>query len=197
MARLRTFIAVDISPAVRERAEILTARFRKTDIKATWTKPENLHVSLKFLGDIDETQIPDLCRRVASVAQSHAPFQLSFTTAGAFPSGDRPRAVWMGVGEGRGEITELQAEIEESLLDLRIPRERRRFKPHLTLGRIREGGPKAKELTAIIEQNAEFDGQSCRVDCVLTLASYLERSGPTYQVLARAPLGPGDGSAQP
>ena len=148
-----------------------------------------MHVSLKFLGDTDETLIPDICRRVAAVAQSHAAFQLSFTTAGAFPSVDRPRAVWMGAGEGEDEITSLQADIEESLLDLRIPREHRRFKPHLTLGRIREGGSRAEELTALLNKYASFDGKSCRIEQVLTFATYLEKSGPTYQVLARAPLG--------
>jgi 2'-5' RNA ligase len=147
-----------------------------------------MHVSLKFLGDTDETLIPDVCRRVAAAAEAHAPFQLSFTTVGAFPSIDRPRAVWMGAGEGVDEITKLQADIEESMLDLRIPRERRRFKPHLTLGRIREGGPRAAELTAILNKNASFDGKSCQVEQVLTFASYLEKSGPTYQILARAPL---------
>ncbi|MBP88544.1 MAG: RNA 2',3'-cyclic phosphodiesterase [Planctomycetaceae bacterium] len=188
MGRLRTFIAVAVSQDVRDRAEILLNRLSRSEINASWTKPENMHVTLKFLGDIDETLIPDLCRHVATTAESHAPFQLTFTAAGAFPSIDRPRAVWMGPGEGADEITKLQADLEENLLDLRIPRERRRFKPHLTLGRIREGGPRAEELTTILHKNAEFDGKSCKVEQVLTLASYLEKSGPTYLVLARAPL---------
>ena len=188
MGRLRTFIAVEISQAVRDRAEILVQRLRRAEIKASWTRPENLHVTLKFLGDTDETLIPEVCRRIAAVAKSHAPFRLSFTTAGAFPSVDRPRAVWMGAGDGAEAITNLQADVEENLLDMRIPRERRRFKPHLTLGRIREGGARAHELAELLKKNASFDGQACQIEEVVTFASYLEKTGPTYQVLARAPL---------
>lgn len=188
MGRLRTFIAVEVSAEVRGRGEILVNRLRKTGINATWTKPENMHLTLKFLGDTDETLIPEVCRRVATAATPHAPIQLTFSSAGAFPSVDRPRAAWLGVGQGAEPLINLHASIEESLLDMRIPRERRRFKPHLTVGRIREGGSKAEELTKLLEKNADFDGKSCNIDEVLVFASYLEKSGPTYQVLARAPL---------
>lgn len=188
MSRIRTFIAVEVSAEVRGRADLLVNRLSRTGIKATWVKPENMHLTLKFLGDTDETLIPDVCRRVAEATKTYPAFQANFAGAGAFPSIDRPRAVWLGVTDGAQQLVDVQGSIEESLLDLRIPRERRRFKPHLTIGRIREGGTRAAELSQLLEKNKDFDAKSCEVSEVCVFASYLERSGPTYQVLARAPL---------
>jgi 2'-5' RNA ligase len=188
MGQIRTFIAVDVSAEVRARANDLANRLRVSDVKANWTKPENMHLTLKFLGDTDETLIPDVCRRVAQAAKPFTPFRLVFGEAGAFPKIDRPRTVWLGVTEGDEPIVELQSAIEDTLADLRFPREHRRFKPHLTIGRVRGGGPKQEELGRLIAGNAEFDAHSCQVSELLIFASYLEPAGPTYQILGRAPL---------
>jgi len=188
MTRLRTFIAVEASPDVQGRASALIQRLRTSQAKVSWTKPENMHLTLKFLGDTDESLIPDICRRISQAADRFTPFRVAFAHAGAFPSIQRPRTLWLGVAEGAEQMIALQAEVESALRELRFPREHRRFNPHLTLGRVRGGGAEQQELAQLLTAQADFVGGTCEVDELVYFASYLEPAGPTYQVLSRAPL---------
>ena len=188
MARIRTFIAVDTSPAVRRRAVDLQAKLRESQVNASWTDAENMHVTLQFLGDVDDPLIPEVCKRVASAAAPMVPFLVDFSGAGAFPAWERPRTVWIGVDQGAQELIELQFAIQESLVEMRFPRERRTFKPHLTLARVREGGRQQSRLAELIAQYRDFKAASCEVTEALIVASYLDRTGPTYQIMGRAPL---------
>lgn len=188
MARIRTFIAIDTSPAVRRRAAELQNKLRESNVDANWTEPENMHVTLQFLGDVDDPLIPEVCQRVASAAAPFAPFLVEFSKAGAFPSLDRPRTVWIGVDQGSQELVDLQLAIQESLVEMRFPRERRTYRPHLTLARVRKTGGGQKRLSELIAHYRDFKAESCDVPEVLIIASNLDRSGPTYQIMGRAPL---------
>jgi RNA 2',3'-cyclic 3'-phosphodiesterase len=188
MARIRTFLAVNISVAIRRRAVELQKKLRQSEVDATWTEPENMHVTMQFLGDVDDALIPEVCQRVISTAAAFAPFQMSLAQAGAFPSLGRPRTVWIGVDEGHQELVDLQFALQESLVEMRFPRERRTYKPHLTIARIREGGPRQQRLSELITHYEDFKTESCAVAEAIIFSSYLERSGPTYQVMGRAPL---------
>ena len=188
MARIRTFIAVETSPAVQRRAAELQAKLRESQVNATWTDPENMHLTLQFLGDVEDTLVPEVCKRVAIAAAPFAPFFVDFSKAGAFPANDRPRTVWIGVDQGTQELIDLQFAIQESLVEMRFPRERRTFRPHLTLARVREGGRRQSQLSELLAHYRDFKAESCDVSEVLIFASYLDRSGPTYQIMGRAPL---------
>lgn len=191
MKYLRTFIAIEISPEVQTRAGQLMDRLRQSGVKASWTKLQYSHLTLKFLGDTPETLIPDVCRAVIQAAKKVDPFELRFTGTGAFPSMQRPQTLWLGVEHGLEEITELHKAVDEALFALRYPKERGRFSPHLTLGRARSGAPdEYAELRRILEENAAFDAGISVVEDVLVFSSTLDRvHGPTYDVLSRAPLG--------
>lgn len=191
MKYMRTFVAIAISAEVRANAAQFMEQLRPIGVKASWTKLENLHLTLKFLGDTPETLIPDVCRAVLKAARTVEPFELHFRGAGAFPSMQRPQTLWLGVHHGLAELTELFDAVENGLYALRYPKERGRFSPHLTLGRARGGSPEQfAELRQFLELNAEFDAGLTVVDEVLLYASTLDRNeGPTYDVLATAPLG--------
>jgi 2'-5' RNA ligase len=191
MQYLRTFVAVEISPEVQSRAGELMKRLSPSDVKATWTKLHNIHMTLKFLGDTPETLLPDVCRAVIKAAAKVEPFEMHFVGAGAFPSLQRPQTLWLGVREGSEEITELQQAVDEALFDLRYPKERGRYSPHVTLGRARGGAPQQfAELRRLLENNAQFDAGISVVEEVVVFSSTLDRvKGPTYDVLAHAELG--------
>jgi 2'-5' RNA ligase len=189
MARTRTFIAVETSPAVRRRAVALQDKLRASQVNASWTDPEKMHITLMFLGDVDDREIPEVCKRVATAAAPFDPFLVEFSRAGAFPASDRPRTVWIGVDQGSQELVALQSAIQESLVEMRFPREQRIYKPHLTIARVREGGPRQTRLAELLAHYHDFKAESCEVSEVLILASYLDRAGPTYQILGRGPLG--------
>lgn len=186
---IRTFIAIELSGPVRARAEKIIRQLRVADAKVTWVKPENMHLTLKFLGDVPDNDIPEVCRAVSDAARRFDPFELVFRGCGAFPSTQRPRTIWLGVDQGAEELAALHEAIDVVLKDrLRFPRETRRFQAHFTLGRVRESGPHAAELGRLVEQLAEIDGDLTAVDEVTTFASFLEKSGPHYDAMGHAPL---------
>jgi 2'-5' RNA ligase len=190
MQRLRTFIAVELSPAVKAKARELVNRLAVVDSKISWVHQDQMHLTLKFLGDVPETETPEVCRAVAKAAARIEPFEIVFRGAGAFPTAEHPRSLWIGVEDGADELLALQQAVEESLYqELGFPKERRRFQPHLTVGRVKHVEPEdAARLTELIQSNADFDGDLSVVEEVVTFASFLGRQGARHEALDHAPL---------
>jgi 2'-5' RNA ligase len=187
--KIRTFVAVDVSSAVRDGARDLIEQFRATGAEVKWVEPHNLHVTLKFLGDVDAGDIHQVCLAVEQAVADVAPFEFEVRGAGAFPDTRRPRTVWLGIAEGNKELVDLNDRIEPPLEKLGFRKEARRFQPHLTIGRVRRGGPAVAELGKLIHQHEDLPIGGTRVSEAIVFSSQLDRSGPTYEALARAPLG--------
>ena len=185
---IRTFIAIELSPSVLSRARDLIKVLQAADVKATWVKPQHMHMTLKFLGDVPDNEIPEVCNLVKQAVSELPAFELVFRGCGAFPTLANPRTVWIGVDEGAEELTIVHQAIDIALKKLRFPRETRRFQPHLTLGRIRESGLAVGELSRLIAEHADFDGDLSVVDEVVTFASFLDKSGPSHDAMGRAEL---------
>ena len=185
---IRTFVAVDIDTAVRDCAAELIDEFSAAGADVKWVQPHNLHLTLKFLGNVDSGEIHQVCGAVQRAVGDVAPFDFELRGAGAFPNANRPRTLWLGVGRGEKEMAELNKLIESPLAKLGFPKESRRFHPHLTIGRARRGGPGVGELGKLIGQYADFELGRTTVSEVIVFSSQLDRSGPTYEALARAEL---------
>src|SRR5262249_29029996 len=152
-------------------------------------EPENLHVTLLFLGEVEDRTVPDVCRVVADVAAGLPPFEMSIEGTGAFPNARRPKTLWVGVGDGRQELVALHDALEPPLLDLGCyRREERQYTPHLTLGRVK-GDAGADQLAAALARRADWQGGHVRGREVLVRSSELRSEGPTYTVLGRGKLG--------
>src|SRR5262245_29760731 len=100
MTRLRTFIALELEKGVRDRLVSLQETFARTGADVKWTEADNLHMTLLFLGEVDEREVIDVCRAVTDVGRELSPFTMSVETVGCFPNLRRPRVVWVGVREG-------------------------------------------------------------------------------------------------
>jgi RNA 2',3'-cyclic 3'-phosphodiesterase len=185
---VRTFIAVEISSEVRIRAGRLIARLAAAGADVRWVKPEHMHLTLKFLGDVDLREMPDVCAAVARAVSPLPPFNLRIAGTGAFPNATNPRTVWLGADEGVEEIAELEERIGVALADLGFRREQRRFRPHLTIGRVRHADQGMNELAQVLEEHKDYLAGVIDVDEVVTLSSELDRSGPTHEPLATAAL---------
>ena len=185
--RVRTFIAVAATPDIRHGAARLIDRVRPSAGDVKWVAPDNLHWTLQFLGDVAELEIPNVCDAVAKAVAELESFDLTARGAGAFPSLDRPRTLWLGAAAGSQAMIALHGAIQRKLNKLGYRSEHRRFSPHMTLGRAgRKERPRSlvRELAAL----AEFDAGSMLVDEVTVYASDLTPTGPEYRALARAPL---------
>ena len=130
-----------------------------------------------------------MCEAVRQGAAEVAPFELEVCGAGAFPNNRRPRTLWLGVGTGQEEMVTLHDKVEEPLRKLGFRPEHRRHQPHLTIGRIRRGGPGVAELGQLLEQHADYIAGRVKVSQVVVFSSQLDRGGPTYEALSRAKLG--------
>jgi len=188
MSKTRTFVAVAASSDVRECAQKAIGRLSRFADNVKWVVPENLHWTLQFLGDVDDIGLAEVCRQVGKVAERLEPFVLEAKGLGAFPSIDRPRALWLGADQGAEALCALQDAIEESLAEIGFRGERRRYVPHLTLGRVGSGSHGGAELAKQVGLLEDFEAGSMLVDQVTVYGSELERGGPTYHVLSRAAL---------
>jgi 2'-5' RNA ligase len=188
MARLRTFIAVDLGQALRERCVALQETLARTGTEVKWVEIDNLHVTLLFLGEVDERTVPEVCRAVAVICGRQEGFTLSVETVGCFPNPRRPRTLWVGVGEGQDELIALHDALEPPLLDLGCyRRENRPYTPHVTLGRVKSDRPTEK-LAAELLKRASWKAGETQVREVLVLSSELTPKGPIYTVLGRGKL---------
>jgi 2'-5' RNA ligase len=184
---IRTFVAIDVNAAVQARALQLIGRMRSPESHVNWVERKNLHLTLKFLGDVPTLEMAAVCRTLVKVAASIAPFEIAIEGAGAFPQVRRPRVVWLGVADGSEPLLALHQAIDEALRPLGHRGDSRPFKPHLTLGYVREGSAMAG-LTSAIVKAADFDAGVTDVTEVVVMASHPDAGGPRYEVLARCPL---------
>jgi 2'-5' RNA ligase len=188
MARLRTFLAVDLGKSIRDRCVALQDSLARGGADVKWVEPKNLHVTLLFLGEVDDREVPALCKAVASICVSHESFPVSVQGLGCFPNPRRPRVIWVGVGEGGPELVALHDDLEGPLLDLGCyRREERQYTPHITLGRVR-GDRTAERLAEALVKQANWQGGVIEAREVRVLSSELTPKGPVYAVLSRAPL---------
>ena len=188
MSLTRTFIAVPVSNSVRRRAVELAAVLGRGIDGIKWVAEENLHLTLQFLGDVEDTTLADVCNCVKRAASDFAPFDIHVVGAGAYPSARRPRTLWLGVAEGRELMIGLQTGIASALAGLGFRQERRPFSPHLTLGRVRGDRRAIEPLIGRLADQVEFDAGSMSVSEVTVFASELFHDGPSYHVLATATL---------
>jgi 2'-5' RNA ligase len=187
MARLRTFVAVDLGREIRQRIVALQEELARTGTEVKWVEPENLHVTLLFLGEVEDREIPQVCRIVADGAQQQPAFLMSIESVGCFPNVRRPRVVWVGVGEGAQPLIALHDALEIPLQELGYRREERRYTPHVTLGRVKSDRSTAA-LASALERKAVWKGGEITVGEILVMSSKLSPQGPRYNVLSRAPL---------
>jgi len=190
MKRLRTFIALDLGKSVRDKAVALQESLARGGGEVKWVEPENLHVTLLFLGEVDDRDIPAVCRAVGDCCQQHGPFLMSVAKVGCFPNLRRPRVVWIGVDQGAQEVVALHDALEETLLEMGCyRREDRQFTPHVTLGRVKREDGSADALAALLAKKTDWQAGEVSVREVLVMSSELTPQGPVYSVLSRARLG--------
>src|SRR5262245_5583385 len=200
METVRTFVAVEASAEVRQAAQRLVAilqgatpasgRSAEGSSKITWVQPANLHFTLNFLGDVPSENIAELCQAVERATAPHRPFEIEVRGAGAFPTTQRPRTVWLGVVRGAEPMQLLQADIETGLKKLGFRGEGRDYTPHLTIGRVRSL-PRGDALPGKLTQERGFSAGTMPVAEVVVFSSQLGPGGSTYTPLVRAPLAGG------
>ena len=186
---MRCFLAIELPPAARAELEKLQRSLRVLDRQIRWTRPGQIHLTLSFLGEVPDAEVPAICRAVADAAGGLPAFDLRLEGTGCFPPRGPVRVIWAGV---RGDLPALhhcQRTCLAVLESCGYPPEDRPYHPHLTIGRVRpgHGGP---DVRAALEPVAGFTGRSFPVGELVLFQSLLNPQGPHYLPLVRARLGP-------
>lgn len=189
MARLKLFTGVSVGPAVRSAAAALQQSLAQCGANVKWVEPENLHLTINFLGEVDDRDLHSICRAITAVAKGEPSFRLSVQGVGAFPTTRRPKILWAAVNDGAESLQRIHTVSEPKLLELGVyRREERGYTPHLTLGRVKDEAD-GQLIAAELPRHSDWRGGDVFVEEVLLFNSDLRREGPVYSVIARMPLG--------
>jgi 2'-5' RNA ligase len=184
---VRSFIAIELPESVRSALSGIQRELKKSGADVRWVRPENIHLTLKFLGTIEESMVRNITDILQKACGKYSAFTLTLSGAGAFPHARAPRVVWVGTEEN-GALVDLQRDIEEGLASLGFDQERRTFAAHLTLGRFKS--PRGKQtLMETLETYRERELGSLEVGSISLMKSDLGPAGAKYTKLAEIRLG--------
>ena len=181
---LRSFLAAELPLHARAQAQQAIEQLRKSipdDVR--WVSEERLHLTLKFLGNVDPDRIPELIAAASARLQGVASFEMKLGGLGVFPNARRARVVWLGVCAGGAELARLARKLDRAAGRIGVERERRPFRTHLTLGRLRQPGP------VPINEVPCPEGRPFLIEEIILYESRLSSTGAQYVPLARLPLG--------
>jgi len=183
---MRCFIAIILDDLVRRAIDsaMVGLRSGKWDVK--WVRAENLHITLKFLGEITADLAEKVTEVLSGITKNFASFDLGFRSIGMFPHEKSPRVVWIGIDHPE-ECTRLQLIIEENLLTVGFNKDNRPFSPHLTIGRVRSMRSKDSLVGAMVAIK-ERDFGNISVDSIYLMKSELKPAGAQYSVITEFPL---------
>jgi 2'-5' RNA ligase len=165
----------------------LQSELQKTNADAKWIEPQNIHLTLKFLGDIPVEILPRIEQTITEIASRSAPFNVSLTEIGAFPDAKRPRTIWVGAKDDTGTLAGIAGAIKSAMINLGVEQEEHDFVAHITLGRIRGLRAQSRLSKALPTVSVTAD-LAQTVERLSLLKSQLSSEGPAYEVLNTYPL---------
>ncbi len=183
----RSFIAIESSEKAQKSLKIIQSELEGTGADLKTVKPENIHSTLRFLGNISEDKLEDV-KKALEDTKKLGPFKIEIQGLGIFPSPSFIRVIWAGVSEGSEKMKQLREKINQSLKKINFPSEDKDFIPHFTIARVKSGKAKDK-LGSIVERESETSFGKARVEEIKLKKSELTPEGPIYSDLKTVKLG--------
>jgi len=187
---MRTFIAIELPADVTAFLKRIQLQLKTAGADVKWVEPKNIHLTLKFLGEIEEKLLDNLNGILEEVSLGKSPFPARLMSIGAFPNIHSPRIIWAGISEGDAQIKQIAKELEEKIVHIGIPAEDRPFSSHITLGRLRSNFQKDKLAKKIqeIQASVEKENLAFTIKELTLFKSTLTPQGPIYEALKKASL---------
>jgi 2'-5' RNA ligase len=179
---LRTFVALELPGMARSALGLTMASLSAVEQRVRWARPDGMHMTLKFLGDVEESRTSELRAAVQAIARRHGPMTLQLSALGAFPRLERAKVIWVGLEGDMRMLRSLVEDVEATTQALGFEREKRPFTPHITLGRSRKG-PVGVPFSGVKPAPVAF-----RVDHITLMRSQLESGGAVYTPLGYGSL---------
>lgn len=182
---IRAFIAVNLDKQIQSELIQIQRELKEKVKEMRWIKGELLHITIKFLGEVEKKSLSAITEKLQQVGDNISPFTLSFSGVGAFPALSRPTVIWVGVEEGKGPLADLAREVDRALIELNAKGydQNSSFIPHVTIGRI------IKNKTTFLTANTLSGPSSCATTMKVTSFSLMESillpSGPVYKPIKK------------
>ena len=190
----RVFCAIELSETVRQRVlqHVQHLRAAIPDVKASWSRDANLHLTLKFLGGIPQSSVQGFSDAASRAVAGFAPFNIRLEQTGVFPKPGLPRVLWLGINDLEGRLGELHTRLEVEAANAGFAKDERAFNPHLTVARLRQ--PQNARTLASAHKEMVFEPAEIPVSELLVIRSELSSAGSKYTVISRHGLGVSDKS---
>lgn len=182
---IRAFLAVEIPPDIKDRIREIQRGLTPLVRDIRWTRPEGIHLTLKFFGNISEDDIPCISKVIERKTRDTTPLTLQVKTLGVFPGPSRPRVLWIGMQGEIDRLARLQGDIESGLQECGFQREGRRFTPHLTLGRAKSQKKMFTGIANILTDKGTYHAGQFGVGSLTLFKSELTPAGAVYTKLVR------------
>lgn len=186
---IRSFLAFELAPDIKTQIETLSEELKDSNLPVRWVKPENIHLTLIFFGDVEENVIEDIKEKVNEAVKGMASVKIRLKGVGVFPNLKRPRVVWVGLGGDIDRLSDLRDNLQSKLNALGFIPERRPFKPHLTLGRFKGRTSGTYEIKNILERYYETKSDICYLKEFILFKSDLKPNGAEYTKICTWTLG--------
>lgn len=185
---IRSFLAFELPPEIKEQIRHVSEELKRSHMNVRWVKPENIHLTIVFLGDVREGDISAIAREIEQVCCGFHPFEIFLKGLGLFPDRRRPRVLWAGYDGDIERMSDLRDVLHERLTPFEIKEEKRKFKPHLTLGRFRNPSKGTPQLDEIIKRHESFSSPTFQASELVFFKSELRPQGPEYTKLESWPM---------
>ena len=185
---MRIFIALELPESIRERLGQLQGKLKGTENRIRWVNPSLIHLTMKFLGEVEEKNLEKVIQIARNVAGRFPVFKMEIGKMGVFPSFSSPRVIWVGIEEGKDKLETLAAELEEELGQEGFSRSSRKWTSHLTLGRVKVLKARERLKVLLLQHCKEVEGIEVKVKSLSVIKSELTPRGPIYTILEKIPL---------
>ncbi|MBS3815365.1 MAG: RNA 2',3'-cyclic phosphodiesterase [Hadesarchaea archaeon] len=180
----RSFISIEIEEEIKNRLTKIQNELVRTGADLKLVEPENIHLTLRFLGDVPEDDLTEIKSAIQDSKKVIGPFKLQVKGMGVFPKPSYIRVIWAGVGNGSDETTAIRKSLDQNLTEIDYPPDRKDYTPHLTIARVKTGKNK-DSLNEIVNENSEEDFGSCMVNGIELKESELTPEGPIYSTIEK------------
>ncbi len=189
LINMRAFIAIDLPKEIKNYLNLLEEKLKQSGADVKWVTPINIHLTLKFLGDVDTNKINQITHILDEISLNQAQFPLELGSAGAFPNIKSPRVIWVGINKGDNEVKKIVADLEKEIEKIGIAKEDKPFSSHITIGRVKSNLNREKLTQSLANLTAKADIRNPFIINKITLfKSSLTPKGPIYEAVKETSL---------
>jgi 2'-5' RNA ligase len=185
---IRSFLAFELPEPIKKIVTQVSGDIRKSALDVRWVRPEFIHLTVVFMGDVPSGQVPAMADRLKAVCSNHAPFRVSLKPMGCFPNSRNPRVIWLGIDGDIERMSRFRDDLHKALSPFGIKEEERAFKPHLTLGRFKKPGKRQTELEQLLATYRVLASPVCTLGELVIFRSDLKPGGAVYTRMLSWPL---------